>query len=115
MAKEKDKEEPILAALDKTMARYENEIRDIEQQLQAAAESALFDWLLLEACKDYDTIDLSDAVIGKAQRKQWKALRDRKRNIEKMLAALQDLRQSAATPEGDKLRKKFEQEMEKYQ
>ena len=52
---------------------------------------------------------------GKARRKQWKALRDKKRNLEKMIAALQDLRQMAGTPEGEKLRKKFEQEMEKYQ
>jgi hypothetical protein len=58
---------------------------------------------------------LSDDVIGKARRKQWKALRDKKRNFEKMIAALQDLRQVASTPEGEKLRKKFEQEMEKYQ
>ena len=115
MAKEKDKDDLILAALDKTMARYQNETKDIDQQLQVVAENALADWLLLEACKDYDTIELSDTVVGKAQRKQWKVLRDRKRNIEKMLAALQDLRQIAATPEGDKLRKKFEQEMEKYQ
>ena len=32
-----------------------------------------------------------------------------------MIAALQDLRQVAAAPEGEKLRKKLEQEMEKYQ
>ena len=115
MAKEKDKDELILAAIDKTTARFQNEIRDIEQQLQATVEGALSDWLLLEACKDYDTIDLTDAVIGKAQRKQWKTLREKKRNIEKMLAALQDLRQIAGTPEGEKLRKKFEQEIERYQ
>ena len=115
MAKEKDKGELILTAIDKTAARFQAEIAEIDKQLQMVAEGALSDWLLLEACKDYDTIELSDAVIGKAQRKQWKALREKKRNVEKMLAALQDLRQIASTPEGDKLRKKFEQEVERYQ
>ena len=117
MAKDKDKnsDELILTAIDKTMARYQAEISEIENQLKTTAEGVLSDWLLLEACKDYDTIDLSDAVIGKAQRKQWKALREKKRNVEKMLAALQDLRHIAVTPEGEKLRKKFDQEVEKYQ
>jgi hypothetical protein len=101
--------------IDKTLARYQAEIAEIDQQLQTAADLALQDWLLMEACKDYDTIELSDDVAGKARRKQWKALRDKKRNLEKMIAALQDLRQIAAAPEGEKLRKKFEQEMEKYQ
>jgi hypothetical protein len=104
-----------VASIDKIISRYQTEIGDIDQQLQGMAELALQDWLLLEACKDYDTIELSDEVIGKARRKQWKALRDRKRNLEKMIAALQDLRQAAAAPEGEKLRKKFDQEMEKYQ
>jgi hypothetical protein len=101
--------------IDKTITRYQTEIVEIEKQLQEAADRALQDWLLLEACKDYDTIELGDDVIGKARRKQWKALRDQKRNLEKMIAALQDLRQTASTPEGEKLRKKFEQEIEKYQ
>jgi hypothetical protein len=101
--------------IDKTITRYQTEISEIDKQLQGVADLALQDWLLMEACKDYDTIELSDDVIGKARRKQWKALRDKKRNLEKMIAALQDLRQVAATPEGEKLRKKFEQEMEKYQ
>ncbi len=101
--------------IDKTLARYQDEIAGIDQQLQEVADLALQDWLLLEACKDYDTIELSDDIIGKARRKQWKALRDKKRNLEKMIAALQDLRQAAGAPEGEKLRKKFEQETEKYQ
>jgi hypothetical protein len=101
--------------IDKTITRYQTEIAEIDKQLQGVADLALQDWLLMEACKDYDTIELSDDVIGKARRKQWKALRDKKRNFEKMIAALQDLRQVASTPEGEKLRKKFEQEMEKYQ
>ena len=101
--------------IDKTLARYQDEIAEIDQQLQAVADLALQDWLLMEACKDYDTIELSDDVIGKARRKQWKTLRDKKRNLEKMIAALQDLRQTADAPEGEKLRKKFEQETEKYQ
>jgi hypothetical protein len=101
--------------IDKTITRYQTEIAEIDKQLQGVADLALQDWLLLEACKDYDTIELSDDIVGKARRKQWKALRDKKRNLEKMIAALQDLRQTAAAPEGEKLRKKLEQEMEKYQ
>jgi hypothetical protein len=104
-----------VALIDKTLTRYQNEIAEIDKQLQGVAELALQDWLLMEACKDYDTIELSDDVIGKARRKQWKALRDKKRNLERMIAALQDLRQTAGAPEGEKLRKKFEQETEKYQ
>ena len=101
--------------IDKTVTRYQAEIVEIDQRLQELADLALQDWLLMEACKDYDTIELSDDVVGKARRKQWKALRDKKRNLEKMIAALQDLRQTAGAPEGEKLRKKFEQETEKYQ
>ena len=101
--------------IDKTVTRYQTEIVEIDKQLQEVADYALQDWLLMEACKDYDTIEMSDEVVGKARRKQWKALRDRKRNLEKMIAALQDLRQMASAPEGEKLRKKFEQEQEKYQ
>jgi hypothetical protein len=101
--------------IDKTMTRYQADIAEIDKQLQGIADLALQDWLLLEACKDYDTIELGDEIVGKARRKQWKALRDKKRNLEKMIAALQDLRQIATAPEGEKLRKKLEQEMEKYQ
>jgi hypothetical protein len=101
--------------IDKTINRCQADIAEIDKQLQDAASLALQDWLLLEACKDYDTIELGDDVVGKARRKQWKALRDKKRNLEKMIVALQDLRQVAATPEGEKLRKKFDQEIEKYQ
>ena len=104
-----------IVLIDKTLTRYQAEIVGIDQQLQELADLALQDWLLMEACKDYDTIDLSDNVIGKARRKQWKALRDKKRNLEKMIVALQDLRQIADAPEGEKLRKKLDQEMEKYQ
>jgi hypothetical protein len=101
--------------IDKTINRYAADLAEIDKQLQDVADLALQDWLLLEACKDYDTIELGDDIVGKGQRKQWKVLRDKKRNLEKMIAALQDLRQVAATPEGEKLRKKFDQEMEKYQ
>jgi hypothetical protein len=101
--------------IDETLTRYQHEITEIDKQLQEVAELALQDWLLMEACKDYDTIELGDDIVGKARRKQWKALRDKKRNLEKMIAALQDLRQTAGAPEGEKLRKKFEQETEKYQ
>jgi hypothetical protein len=101
--------------IDKTLNRYQADIAEIDKQLQDVADLALQDWLLLEACKDYDTIELGDDIVGKARRKQWKALRDKRRNLEKMIAALQDLRQTAGAPEGEKLRKKFEQETEKYQ
>jgi hypothetical protein len=101
--------------IDKTVTRYQTDIVEIDRQLQEVSDLALQDWLLMEACKDYDTIELGDEVVGKARRKQWKALRDKKRNLEKMIAALQDLRQMAGALEGEKLRKKFEQETEKYQ
>ncbi len=104
-----------VALIDTTIARYQAEISEIDSQLRDTADLALQDWLLLEACKDYDTIDLGDDIVGKARRKEWKAMRDKKRNLEKMLVALQDLRQTAATADGDKLRRKFEQETEKYQ
>jgi hypothetical protein len=104
-----------VSLIDKTIDHYQSEIAEVDKQLQEVAGLALQDWLLLEACKDYDTIELGDDIVGKARRKQWKALRDKKRNLEKMVTALQDLRQIAGAPEGEKLRKKFEQEMEKYQ
>jgi len=105
----------IVALIDQSIARYQAEIAEFETLLQAEAQHALEDWLLMEACKDYDTIDLGDDIVGKARRKHWKTLRDQKRNSEKMIAALQDLRLISAAPEGEKLRKKFEQEVEKYQ
>ena len=89
--------------IDKAVARYQSEITEIEDQLHSMADLALQDWLLLEACKDYDTIDLGDDIVGKARRKEWKALRDKKRNLEKMIVALQDLRQIAASDDGEKL------------
>jgi hypothetical protein len=105
----------MVALIDKSLARYQAHIAELETQLQTESQHALEDWLLMEACKDYDTIDLGDDIVGKARRKQWKELRDQKRNLEKMIAALQDLRLIAGAPEGEKLRKKFEQETEKYQ
>jgi hypothetical protein len=101
--------------IDRTINRYQAEIAEIDQLLQGTADLALQDWLLWEACKDYDTIELGDDIFGKARRKQWKALRDKRRNLDKMITALQDLRQLAASPEGEKLRKKFDLELEKYQ
>jgi hypothetical protein len=77
-------------------------------------DQALKAALLLAACADYDTIELDPAITSKARRKQFKALRDQKRNLEKMLAALQDMQQMAGSPEGEKLRRKFEAEVEKY-
>jgi hypothetical protein len=105
----------MVALIDQSIARYQAEIAELETLLQSEANHALEDWLLMEACKDYDTIDLGDDIVGKARRKHWKALRDQKRNTEKMITALQALRETAAAPDGEKLRKKFEQETEKYQ
>jgi len=103
-----------VAMIDQTIARYTAEIAAIERELKSQAELALEDWLLVEACKDYDTIELDPDVTGKSRRKQWKALREKKRNTEKMIVALQALRDIAASPDGEKLRKKFEAETEKY-
>jgi len=104
----------IIALIDQTLERFTAEIKTMEQELQAEAAKALQDWLLVEACKDYDTIELEPDITGKAHRKAYKALRDKKRNTEKMIVALQDLRDAAVSPEGEKLRKKFEAEAEKY-
>jgi hypothetical protein len=105
----------MLTLIDQSIARYEAEIAELETLLQSESQHALEDWLLMEACKEFDTIDLGDDIVGKARRKHWKALRDQKRNTEKMINALQALRETAAAPDGEKLRKKFEQEVEKYQ
>ena len=48
-------------------------------------------------------------------RKQFKALRDKKRNLEKMIEALQALQDMAQAPEGEKFLKKLENEREKFQ
>jgi hypothetical protein len=105
----------MVALIDQSIARYQAEITELETLLQTEANHALEDWLLMEACKDFDTIDLGDDIVGKARRKHWKVLRDQKRNTEKMINALQALRETAAAPDGEKLRKKFDQEVEKYQ
>ena len=104
----------LVSTIDQTIARYTQDIAAIDARLAQDAQAALEDWLLVEACKDYDTIDLDPEVTGKSRRKAYKALRDKKRNIEKMVVALQALRETAEAPEGDKLRKKFEAETEKY-
>ena len=104
----------ITVLVDQTIARLTAENETLTQQLQAEAEQALQDWLLVEACKDYDTIDLDPDITGKTRRKNFKALRDKKRNTDKILVALQDLRETVGSPNGDKLRKKFEAETEKY-
>ena len=104
----------LVGLIDQTITRYTQDIAAIEAQLTHDAQAALEDWLLVEACKDYDTIDLDPEVTGKSRRKAYKALRDKKRNIEKMVVALQALRETAEAPEGEKLRKKFEAETEKY-
>jgi hypothetical protein len=103
------------ALLEKTIARLTAEVGELNGEIHLAAEYALQDWLLVEACKDYDTIELDDALTGKARRKQFKALREKKRNLEKMIVALQDLQQTLPAPEGEKLRKKLGAEREKYQ
>ena len=104
----------MVKLIDQSIARYQAEIAELETRLQTESNHALEDWLLMEACKDFDTIDLGDDIVGKARRKGWKALRDQKRNTEKMIDALTALRETAAAPEGEKLRKKFEAETEKY-
>ncbi len=104
----------LVGTIDQTIARYTQDIATLDAQLALEAEAALEDWLLVEACKDYDTIDLDPDVTGKSRRKHFKALRDEKRNIEKMIVALQALRETAQASEGEKLRKKFEAETEKY-
>ncbi|HZY41980.1 MAG TPA: hypothetical protein VFF59_08265 [Anaerolineae bacterium] len=104
----------LVGLIDQTLARYTNDVRSLEDQLQQETATALEDWLLVEACKDYDTIDLDPEVTGKSRRKNFKALREKKRNIEKMIVALQALRETALAPEGEKLRKKFDAETEKY-
>ena len=104
----------LIAHLDQTIARLHAQRADLEQQLQDDAALALSDWLIVEACKDYDTIDLDPDMTGKTRRKHFKALREQKRNLEKIIVALQDLRAQAQDDNGDKLRKKFEAEVEKY-
>lgn len=108
-------ENEVVAMIDKSIARYSAEVSNLEKQLKTEAGLALEDWLLMEACKDYDTIELEADVTGKARRKSFKAMREKKRNLEKMIAALQDLRETAATAGGEKLRKKFSAETEKYE
>ncbi len=100
--------------IDQTMARLNAENEALAQQMQVEAEQALQDWLLVEACKDYDTIELDPDTTGKTRRKNYKALRDKKRNTEKMIVALQDLRETVQSDSSDKLRKKFEAEADKY-
>ncbi len=108
-------EHELVVALDQSIARQMAAIAELDRQLQEQAALALEDWLLVEACKDYDTIDLDPDVTSKAHRKIFKTLREKKRNVEKILVALQALRETAATADGEKLRKKFSTEMEKYE
>jgi hypothetical protein len=103
------------ALIEQAIARLTAEQAALEQELQTEAGFALEDWLLVEACKDYDTIDLDPPITGKSHRKHFKALREKKRNTEKMIVAMQALLEIAGTPEGEKLLKKFADEQEKYQ
>jgi len=103
------------AMIERAIARLTAEQAALEQELQTEAGFALEDWLLVEACKDYDTIDLEPAITGKSHRKHFKALRKKRRNTEKMIVAMQALLEIAGTPEGEKLLKKFADEQEKYQ
>ncbi len=107
-------ETELSALIEQTIKRLNAERKAVDKQMKETSDLALMDWLLLTACSDYDTIELDAGITGKVQRKQYKALRDQKRNLEKMLAAMQDLQQMANAPEGEKLRKKFEAEVEKY-
>jgi hypothetical protein len=108
-------ETELSTMLAETIKRLTIERKALDKQMRETVDQALMDWLILAACADYDTIELDAGVTGKAQRKQFKALRDQRRNLDKMLAAVQDLQQIAASPEGEKLRKKFDAEVEKYQ
>jgi hypothetical protein len=108
-------ESGLPSMIEHTIKRLTAERKALDKQMKETADLALMDWLLLTACADYDTIELNEAITGKAQRKLYKELRDQRRNLDKMLAALQDLQQMADAPEGEKLRKKFEAEVEKYQ
>lgn len=101
--------------IQQAIARLTAEQVVLEQELQLEADLALEDWLLVEACKDYDTIDLEPTITGKSHRKHFKALREQKRNTEKMIVALQALLEMAGTPDGAKLLRKFADEQEKYQ
>ncbi len=101
--------------LDQTIKHVNAEQRALEKQLHETADHALMDWLLVAACADYDTIELDPQITGKAERKQYKVLREQKRNLEKQLEALKALRETVTASEGEKLRKKFETEVEKYQ
>ena len=103
------------ALIEQAVARLTAEQAALEQELQTEDSFALEDWLLVEACKDYDTIDLEPAITGKSHRKHFKALREQKRNTEKMIVALQALLEIVGTPEGEKLLKKFADEQAKYQ
>ena len=108
-------ETELSSMIEQTIKRLTAERKALDKQMQETADLALMDWLLLTACVDYDTIELDSAITGKAQRKQFKILRDQRRNLDKMLVALQELQQIAASPEGHRLHKKFEAEVEKYQ
>ena len=108
-------ETELSTMLEQAIKRLNAERKGLDKQMKETADQALMDWLLLTACVDYDTIELDSAITGKARRKHFKVLRDRKRNLEKMLEALQDLQQIAESPEGEKLHKKYEPEVEKYQ
>ena len=101
--------------IEQTIKRLNAERKALDKQMKETADQALMDWLLLMACVDYDTIELDSAITSKAERKHFKALRDQKRNLEKMLEALQDLQQMANSSDSEKLHKKYEAEVEKYQ
>jgi hypothetical protein len=104
----------VETVIEQTLARLTAEVQVLQEQMQAARDQALEDWITVEACKDYDTIDLDPDMTGKSHRKQYKALREKKRNVEKMMVALQDLLATAQSESGDKLAKKFAAELEKY-
>ena len=108
-------ESELSTMIKQTIKRLHAECKALDMQMKETADLALMDWLLLTACADYDTIELDPGITSKVQRKHFKDLRDQKRNLEKMLAALQDLQHMADSPDGEKLHKKFEAEVEKYQ
>ena len=102
-------------AIENAITRLIGELRDLDQELDQAVTSALEDWLITTACEDYDTIDLNVVLTEKVWRKQFKHLREMRRNLEKMIAALRVLQDTAHSPAGEKLQKKFEAEQERFQ
>ena len=42
------------------ITRFTTECETLEREIQSESQKGLEDWLLVEACKDYDTIELEN-------------------------------------------------------